>query len=366
MVGTVILCAMAALFGFVFGKAFAPLSQLMRRFGFVTVRTSYGGVERLCSAHGGMIVVLAAAAAMVPFALINVISARLPTMLLLFVSLSCLVNCFARYFPAIIAAWKGFLRNRWLPVALLFVMPDQAVLITAVILIAIEQILRQALGTDLVPGVPAAVFAPIWISGSALLVLFHARMEALFGLGAAGALIAIQKMHRFPPQLALGRAGAVLVACLTLLIGSLLIAEGEMFAVIILGSFLIVDTVGHCLQPGSLRAPFEVARLRGEPETGLSVAIGSLAVANGVMFWSAFCSDVSIQMAVTIASLVLATYFRCFLVRDHAGLSMSVFTRHPQTRSGDRERVDFPQRALPSHNAALTSSQGTKTSMKLA
>jgi hypothetical protein len=313
MLGLIFLSAMAVLFGFVFGQAFTWLAQRFRWQGRVCVRTSYGGVQRNCTEQGGLIVALALAGGLSPHAMMGTLPASAPLGVVVLAVLG-------RFFYLRTSSLSHYAEQRILFVgAILFflLVPDRSFLMAIMSVVALAHLAKEVAGADLVPGIPAALFAPGLLSAGALLVILHDTPEGLFGLVAAGALIAVQKWHRFPPQLILGPLGVALLVAINLAMGGLLLAHGNVLAFLILWSFTLLGAVFDLfVHPGGTTIdPFEKARLRGEPEAGLAFAAGSLACANVVVLWSVLRSGPVLQMVAAAFCFMLVYQFRRFLVR---------------------------------------------------
>ena len=345
MMGLALLCALSVLFGLFAGWACGPLSLVLMRWGRIARRVSYGGVERHCARDGGALLILALVLGLAPLALIGVLpwSALLG---LLGAGIACL--CAGAMSPSRRSRVRGILL-RLSALLVLLVAPDGALLPALLLMVLGARLAAQIAGADCVPGVPAALTGPPVMAAGALLVLLQDRPEGLVALVLAGALVALQRWHRFPPRLVLGTGGACVLALALLATGWALMAAGNLWAVLLLGSFFVAD-LAHDIaawREAPAEPPFEKARLRGEPEHGLAVATGTLACANVVMLCAVLRSGQPVQAAMAAFGLMLAFQFRRFLARGRVVAAL----RPPWHRDADAARLPREADALPSSEA---------------
>lgn len=297
MPSLLLLLLVAMLFGFVVAQALTPvcLRLTVRR----VARISYGGVWRIIPDHGGLILALSTAIALLPLVAVKLVSGSLP--------IATMALCFFRRPRRIVLL---------LILALLFLSVPNRDLLALAVIMGLGAVLRvQAAAADQVPGIFVALHAAPLAGASAVLLMEFDHIEALVGSVVAGALLAVHRWHRFPPRLAFGAIGMNLLVPLNVAIMGALMIEGDTLALIMGWSFPIIDAICRMLRPFA-RAPFENARLRGEPETGLALATGALSSASVIAMLAVRNNHGAVQIGAAIISIMMAWQFRRFLMRS--------------------------------------------------
>lgn len=283
-----------------------------RRFyvGSVVARLSYGGVLRHCPPCGGLVLILTLWLALCVFTLVGFTSQD--WLVLSFLCGGVIIACdFASNakrrspFLSIHVALAGL-------ILLLIVTPFSMWWSFFLFAGFYRFLLSFTMSADLVPGIPASLFAPLWLGAGALLIFAHQDGLGLVSVAMAGALWAVQSRHSFPPRWVLGQSGCVLAAGFTVVIGAVLLHYREYWAIIILSPYFLADAACSWKQGASA---FEQARLRGEPERGLASASLALSCANLVLLWTLREQSWLMQALACGVSYLLAFQFRLFLVR---------------------------------------------------
>lgn len=313
MGGLIILCALALLLGFVIAERLLHCLVLSRlSFGSVP-RLSYGGVLRHCEIMGGPIVLMVIFFALGLFYLLGF--AKIDA--ILFALFSAVLLLVSQHLQ---------LRPRWYDRALiglitiLFLSGFVGWLLAALIAF-FHLILSVVRGTDQVPGIPAALLAPFFSGSGALLIIMHDDWLGLLGLVMAGALWALHQGHRFPPRWILGPSGCVCLAALAVLLNLRLLVFGDVWALLLLNLFVVADGLYRLIQSmlrlssSGHEGPFEQARLRGEPERGLTRAVLALSIAHVFVLISFYDQSLIVKSLVLGGLFLLVMQFRLFLVR---------------------------------------------------
>ena len=307
MGGSLGLSALALIMGFVVADRVSACAAYCVSVSASVPRLSYGGVLRHCAPYGGAVLILTLCFGLGLFTLLGFV----PSAWFYAAIIASAVVIMGSCFPGVVCvaglrvgAFTGF-----------FILPFSLWLSFAVLIILLFYLVSFTQEADLVPGVPAALFTPIWLAAGSLLIVVHHNAIGLISLVMAGALWAVQMRHRFPPRWVLGPIGCVMIAGFTLVIAAALFHHGQVWALLILSPYFLAD--GVC----SLRrgAPaFEQARLRGEPERGLASASLALSCAHLVVLWTLHEQVLVMQALALSVSFILSLHFRLFLVKRPA------------------------------------------------
>ena len=314
MSGSLLFCAFAALIGWVLAKIAAHFAMSSKRRYATVQRVSYGGVTRACMPVGGVILAVAMASFWASVGVLGKVQLAGTILFIMGFALGCL------------SVSRGLLGG--LLLLLSCTVPDPVGAAVGALLAPVLK--RQAHGADLVPGIPGALFAPALLGGGAFLVLVHGDQGGLLALSAGGALAGLQPWHRFPPRLTLGPCGVAVLAGATGLLIWQFLQHGFWLALLLLWSFVWVEAAARCWRGRAWAIPpFECARLRGEPEIGLTLASLSLSLAGVVLLWTVFRQPLAVQIMAIVAILALQLQFCAFLTRD--GVSRPLSTEPPAT-----------------------------------
>lgn len=300
MAGQILISALAACAAWVVADRVAH-AALSRPHLFVRVeRRSYGGVTRACIPAGGAALALPLVCAGFPSAVLGLLplgEAALFTM---------------GFLSGGVRLPRG--SRGGLIIVLMCSLPDALAAASGALLAPI--LMRQAADADYVPGIPAALFAPALLGGGFFLAGVHGDGVGVLAIIVGGGLLGLHPLHRFPPRLTLGGGGAW-VAWATGLLAWHLWKQGAVLAVLFLWNFVWIEAGAALLihRCRKLMPSFEQARLRGEPEAGLTLACASLGAAGVVLLWIGIRQPLMIQAVGFALLLVLQLQFRAFLVR---------------------------------------------------
>ena len=308
MSGPLLFCAVAAFLGWVLAQGAARFA-LARKLRCATVqRVSYGGVARACVPVGGVILVVAVACFVIPVGVLGMLPLAGPVLFMTGTALG-------------VASLSPGVRGGLL-VLLLCVVPDAPGVGIGVVLAPVLK--RHVVGADLVPGIPAALFAPALLGGGAFLVVMYGDLVGFLALIAGGALAGLQPFHGFPPRLTLGAGGVPAVAGVSGLLIWHFLQHGSGLALLLLWSFVWAELALRLWRRhASAIPPFELARLRGEPESGLTLASLSLSLAGVVLLLTVSRQPLAAQIVAIVALIVLQWQFWAFLTREE--------TKHPRS-----------------------------------
>lgn len=269
--------------------------------GATVQRVSYGGVTRACVPVGGVILAIAMACFWTSVGVLGKVQLAEPLLFMIGFALGCL------------SVSRGL--GGGLLLMLSCTVPDPVGAAVGGLLAPVLK--RPAYGADLVPGIPGALFAPALLGGGAFLVLVYGDQSGLLALSAGSALASLQPWHRFPPRLTLGPSGVAVLAGATGLLIWQFLQHGSGLALLLLWSFVWAEAAARFWRGRAWSMPpFECARLRGEPETGLTLASLSLSLAGVVLLWTVFRQPLAVQIAAIVAILALQLQFCAFLTRD--------------------------------------------------
>lgn len=304
MVQELFLCCLAFGGGFIAADRWQPLIAWRYAGWSFTKHRSYGGVTRPCPRSGGFLLMMTLVSGMLP----------LSVFMILFVGLSALVLAVAAFGVMRERAASLLPRgaSRFVLVGLGLVVPDEGLLLLPWVVLFGARYWIALEAQDRVAGIPAALHAPPLAAGGAVLVLGEPNWIGLFGLITAGGLLGVHALHRFPPRLVYGRSGLLILAGVEAITVMARIDAGACLAIGMAWSLPLVGTVHGAFRPFN---GFEIARWRGEPESGLAYAAGSLSCANGVLVCTTLAQPVVAQLAALALSLFLAWQFHRFLVR---------------------------------------------------
>lgn len=304
MVPELLLCCLAFAGGFCAADRLQALGASRAGAHSFAEHRSYGGVTRHCPSSGGLLLMMAVAFGVLPFSVFN-------AQCLGWAALVMAVAAFAmmRERAATLLTRR---EARIVLIGLALVVSDCALVFLPLIALACERFWSALEAQDRVAGIPASLYAPPLAGAGAFLVFQEMNCVGLFGLVTAGGLLGVHALHRFPPQLVCGRSGLLILAVMQAMILAALVEAGAWLAIGTLWSFPLVGMVHGVLRPSN---GFEIARGRGEPETGLACAAGSLACANAVLVWATIAQPLGIRFAAFGLSLFLAWHFHRFLVR---------------------------------------------------
>lgn len=308
MLDPLIVCGVATFVGWVLAQCAARFA-FARKLPCATVeRISYGGVTRACMPVGGVILAFAFVCFSIPLGILGMVQMAGSTLFL---------TGFALGFVNVPHILRGGLF-----LLLVCAVPDALGAGLGAVLSPILK--RQLTEADLVPGIPAALFAPALLGGGAFLVIVHGDQSGLLGLNIGGAMAALHPLHRFPPRLTLGGSGVAVVAGATGFLVWHFLQHGSGLALLLLWSFVWAELAMR-LWHGRVSdvPPFECARLRGEPEAGLTLATFSLNLAGVVLLWTVSRQPFAMQIGAIGAILALQLQFCAFLTRQEVKRSHS-------------------------------------------
>ena len=301
MAAQILINALAAFAAWVVADRVAH-AALSRPHLFVPVaRLSYGGVTRACIPAGGAALGLPLVCFGIPSAALGLVplgEAALFTM---------------GFLSGGVRLPRG--SRRGLIIILMCSLPDGLAAAGGAFLAPI--LMRQADDADHVPGIPAALFAPALLGGGFFLTGVHGDGVGIVAIIIGGGLLGLHPLHRFPPRLTLGGGGEAWAAWATGLLAWHLWRQGAVLPVLLLWSFVWVEAGAALLtrRCRKVMPSFEQARLRGEPEAGLTLACASLSVAGVVLLWTGMRQPLMVQAVGFAVLLALQLQFRAFLVR---------------------------------------------------
>lgn len=269
-----------------------------------TEHRSYGGVTRHCPTSGGLLLMVAVACGVLPLGVFDVQCLGLAALVMAVAAFAMM-----RQQATTLITRRG---ARIVLIALALVVSDRVLVFLPLMALACERGWIALEAQDRVAGIPAALYAPPLAGAGVFLVANAMNCAGLFGLVTAGGLLGVHALHRFPPQLVCGRSGLLILAVMQAILLAGLIEAGAWLAVGMLWSFPLVGMVHGALWPSH---GFEIACRRGEPETGLACAAGSLACVNAILVWATMAQPLGIRLAAFGLSLFLAWHFHRFLVR---------------------------------------------------
>lgn len=304
MVPELVLCCLAFAGGFCAADRLQALGAARAGAHSFAEHRSYGGVTRYCPSSGGLLLMMAVACGVLPLSVFDLQCLGLAALVM-----AVAVFAMVRERAATLLTRRG---ARIVLIGLALVVSDRVLVFLPLIALACERGWIALEAQDRVAGIPAALYAPPLAGAGVLLVADGMNWAGLFGLVTAGGLLGVHALHRFPPQLVCGRSGLLILAVMQAIMLAGLIEAGAWLAVGMLWSFPLVGLVHGVLRPSN---GFEIARRRGEPETGLACAAGSLACANAVLVWATLAQPLGIRFAAFGLSLFLAWHFHRFLVR---------------------------------------------------